>query len=695
MAQAFTYSPLDPSSKCIRLLKLLPSSPSETVRCKLHVVDRTCCPSYVALSYTWGSSQNRQLIDLDDMEFHVQGNLWNFLNTMNLCRRWQLFWIDAICIDQSSISERNHQVNMMRDIYAGAELTVVWLGQATDSSDLAIEYIANPGLPAQETKSALEKALQSLLEQPYWSRIWIVQELMLAKDVMLYCGTKSFSWHQLASLRQEIKTHVVYHDSLGISKCTGSVMIAQKMLWDSLPQNDQHLPLSDLLMTYGRHKSSDIRDRVYALLGLTSENSVQANYNLSVEDIYIDVLGVICKERNPRYQLSAIEHTLQEMLCLPKGLRRPRQISGRDPIPADAFAIRVLELRRQKLGKTHPHVLEGMASLVQLYSEQSRPIFRYERRYPSPHRPQHAELIKAGHLGDEVLQLQQKVLGKKHPSTLQSMANLMSIYHWQNRLDEAEKLGNKVLQLQQEVLGEKHPSTLQSMTNLMSNYLQQDKLDEAGTLKDKMLQLQQEVLDERDPSTLQSMVNLISIYCGQGMLDEAQKLQDKVLQLQKEVLGEKHPSTLQSMVNLVSIYCQQRRLDEAGKLGDEVLQLQKEVLGEKHPSTLQSMVKLGSIYGQQGRHMEAIEMLDQVFQNMANLVSVYREQGKLKDAENIWVEVCERIAILVVRYRTRKSKGGKELIHLFLELHGEIFGENHPHFLEGHACMNIRRGTEA
>lgn len=372
MAQAFTYSPLDPSSKCIRLLELLPSGPSETVRCKLHVVDRTCCPSYVALSYTWGSPQNRQPIDLDDMEFHVQENLWNFLSTMNLCRRWQLFWIDAICIDQSSISERNHQVNMMRDIYAGAELTVVWLGQATDSSDLAIRYIANPGLPAQETRSALEEALQSLLEKPYWSRIWIVQELMLAKDVMFYCGTKSFGWHQLASLRQKIKTHVVHHDSLGISKCTGSVMIAQKMLWDNLPPNDQHLPLSDLLMTYGRHKSSDIRDKVYALLGLASENSVQANYNLSVEDIYIEVLEAICKERNPRYQLSTIENTLQEMLGLPMGLRRP-QISRGDPIPADAFAIRVLELRRQMLGNTHPHVLEGMASLVQLYSEQGRP----------------------------------------------------------------------------------------------------------------------------------------------------------------------------------------------------------------------------------------------------------------------------------------------------------------------------------
>ncbi|PYH39697.1 uncharacterized protein BO87DRAFT_5114 [Aspergillus neoniger CBS 115656] len=178
-------------------------------------------------------------------------------------------------------------------------------------------------------------------------------------------------------------------------------MIAQKVLWDSLPKDDQHLPLSDLLMTYGRHKSSDIRDRVYALLGLASENSVQANYNLPVEDIYIEVS--ICKERDPRYQLSTIEHTLQEMLCLPKGLRRPH-ISRGNPIPADAFAIKVLELRRQRLGNTHPHVLEGMASLVQLYSEQGRSTL---------FQPRHAKLIKAEHIGDEVLQLQQEVLGKK------------------------------------------------------------------------------------------------------------------------------------------------------------------------------------------------------------------------------------------------------------------------------------------
>ncbi|RDH29009.1 TPR-like protein [Aspergillus welwitschiae] len=623
MAQAFAYSPLDPSSKCIRLLELLPSAAHESVRCRLHVVDEKCRPSYVALSYTWGSPQSRLSIELDDAEFYVQENLWNFLSTMNSCRRWQLFWIDAICIDQSSISERNHQVNMMRDIYAGATLTVVWLGQGFDSSDLAIRYIANPGLPAKGTTSSLEKALQSLLEQPYWSRIWIVQELMLAKDVIFYCGTNSFTWHQLASLRQKIKTHVARHDSFGISKCIGSVMVAQKTLWDNLPQDDPHLPLSELLITYGRHKSSDVRDRVYALLGLSSENSIQADYNLSVEDIYIEVLEAICKERNPRHQLSTIEHTLQEML----GLRRPRTSSGH-PTPRDAFAIRVLELRRQNLGNTHPHVLEGVASLAQLYNEQGQSKL-------------------AEQTGIEVLQMQREILGHKHPSTLQTMANLVSIYLRQGRLDKAEKMGSEVLQLQKEVLGEKSPDTLRNMTNLVSIYRQQGKLKEAEKMGNKLLQLERKILIDKYSDILKSTRNLMLRYHEQGKLKETEKIWDEVFQC---------------MANLVSIYREQGKLEEAEEWGGEVLQ---------------SMAKLVPIC-EHGRLGEAEKVVDIVLQCMANIMSIYREQGKLKEAEEVGSEVFRHISMLVLKWNMQgKLKGAEKIGERVLQLQREVFGEQH------------------
>ncbi|RDK45914.1 TPR-like protein [Aspergillus phoenicis ATCC 13157] len=691
MARAFTYSPLDPSSKCIRLLELLPPAAHESVRCRLHVVDQTCRPSYVALSYTWGSPQSRLSIELDDAEFHVQENLWNFLSTMNSCQRWRLFWIDAICIDQSSISERNHQVNMMRDIYAGATLTVVWLGQGFDFSDLAIRYIANPGLPTKETTSALEKALKSLLEQPYWSRIWIVQELLLAKTVIFYCGRASFTWHQLASLRQKIKTHVAHHDSLGISKCIGSIMVAQKTLWDNLSKDDPHLPLSELLITYGRHQSSDVRDRVYALLGLASENSIQADYNLSVEDIYIEVLEAICKEKNPRHQLSTIEHTLQEMLCLQGGLRKPRnqlstiehksqemlglgrpRTSSGHPIPGDAFAIRVLELRRQKLGNTHPHVLEGVASLAQLYNEQGRSKL-------------------AEQTGIEVLQIQREILGNKHPHTLQSMANLVSIYLRQGRLDKVEQIGSELLRLQKEVLSEKSPDTIQNMINLISTYRQQGKLKEAENMGNKVLQLQREILSEKHPDTLQSMINLMLIYDKQGKLTEAEEIGGKVLQLKREIFSEKHPDTLRSMVNLMLIYHEQGKLKETEKIGDEVFQCMANLVSiyreqgkleeaeDMGDEVLQSMEKLVKICYQQDKLKEAEKVVDKVFQCMATIISIYREQGKLKEVNRVWYNVSQSIATLVsICYQQDKLKEAEKIGEGLLQLQREVlFGERH------------------
>jgi hypothetical protein len=116
----------------IRLLKLLSlNQTADLIECEFHCFNLDSCPPYTALSYVWGEAADRfarMEIIISGYRFRVRRNLWNFLqqaksNRMmfqkdnNSSQISEYLWIDALCIDQDNITERNHQVKMMREIY--------------------------------------------------------------------------------------------------------------------------------------------------------------------------------------------------------------------------------------------------------------------------------------------------------------------------------------------------------------------------------------------------------------------------------------------------------------------------------------------------------------------------------------------------------------------------------------------------
>lgn len=78
---------------------------------------------YEALSYEWGDSQADECILLDGYEFAVRESL---LNALRRLRRHEerILWIDAVCIDQSNVLERNRQVGQMGGVYGLARKVV-------------------------------------------------------------------------------------------------------------------------------------------------------------------------------------------------------------------------------------------------------------------------------------------------------------------------------------------------------------------------------------------------------------------------------------------------------------------------------------------------------------------------------------------------------------------------------------------
>lgn len=220
---------------------------------------------------------------------------------MRLQNQYVNFWIDAICIDQSNVMERNHQVQIMRKIYSNARSVSVWLGKADASfdSDIAMEHLATR-TPCDAGKSNVDnfwslrqaKAILAFCEMNYWRRMWIIQEIMFAKQVTIYCGSKHIGWNtfeQLVKDLQAISDIGREHHTPCASPILASpaIVIAKaKAAWGGNLQ-----PLTTLLQLYRDHEATNILDKVYALHGLAKDSSdIAVDYGITADELLVKVL---------------------------------------------------------------------------------------------------------------------------------------------------------------------------------------------------------------------------------------------------------------------------------------------------------------------------------------------------------------------------------------------------------------------
>ena len=135
MTGILLYSPLDKSQEEIRLITINCCENDEApVSCRLETVSLENSPEYAAMSYVWGDATITEKILVNGEAFSATTNLnaglWHF-------RKYGLvpgkekglrLWVDAICINQQDMAERNQQVALMGDIYANASYVLSWLG---------------------------------------------------------------------------------------------------------------------------------------------------------------------------------------------------------------------------------------------------------------------------------------------------------------------------------------------------------------------------------------------------------------------------------------------------------------------------------------------------------------------------------------------------------------------------------------
>ncbi|WZH47748.1 heterokaryon incompatibility protein-domain-containing protein [Fusarium acuminatum] len=220
--QPFPYSPLELGE--IRLLHVQ-SGVSDPISIKLSNVNLNTEPVFWALSYVWGSWENPATVLINDTPFKVTRNLYNALDEYrrqfsdNGNATGALLWVDAICINQNDQHEKSIQVPRMSDIYGKCERVLAWLGpvEAEDSDDVRrlaekLKQFESPTdtstgsfteddrinsfrLSAHSDEHAaievesIRRALRSIGHRPWFRRIWILQEAVLAQQQpLLLCG---------------------------------------------------------------------------------------------------------------------------------------------------------------------------------------------------------------------------------------------------------------------------------------------------------------------------------------------------------------------------------------------------------------------------------------------------------------------------------------------------------------------------
>ncbi|KAK4449734.1 heterokaryon incompatibility protein-domain-containing protein [Podospora aff. communis PSN243] len=312
------YQPLvDPLEIRVLALKRT-TSENPSITCELHhtylpaqpaiTKNRHTLRSYHALSYEWGSpNDGGDFITIDGVSVWIRQNLHDALKQLSADEdSGELFiWVDALCINQEDLEEKSRQVAMMGDIFHKAERVIAWLGPARDDSDVAMDLMAETskvealvqGPERQREIDAGEcaeaEAMVKLCHRSYWKRMWIVQELFLARDCVVRCGAKAVP-------------RDAFENSLGATQ-QGQGWIWKGLKWEEGPANHYRLSrwrrgnmkagLRWWINTcvQGGFQAADAHDYIYALLGVAEDcrdgEMIVPSYEKAPVQVFLEVIN--------------------------------------------------------------------------------------------------------------------------------------------------------------------------------------------------------------------------------------------------------------------------------------------------------------------------------------------------------------------------------------------------------------------
>ncbi|EJT76052.1 hypothetical protein GGTG_05976 [Gaeumannomyces tritici R3-111a-1] len=329
---AYTFTTMSPYDErlpkgSVRLLQLLPHQDQNSrIECRLitcSMLDSGRTHPYEALSYVWGSEKNKLSIYIDGVEQSVRANLHHALSHLRDCFVERVLWIDAICINQDDNEEKGQQVQSMAKIYAKASRVIVWLVDPPDSGDQsdngdqaggggrALEAIRaaaaakHAAAEEQRVDSQLDererRAILGLLERKWFRRIWVLQEVAAARHVLIKYGSTEIDGYAFCLGLGVLGPFYKTHPNLQALIPPIAHLIKDAIFRRRHDRNDTSRParfslnirpLNELVDMYHTRQATNPLDKVYALLGMSSDDPrIKVDYKSSWNDLFRELVN--------------------------------------------------------------------------------------------------------------------------------------------------------------------------------------------------------------------------------------------------------------------------------------------------------------------------------------------------------------------------------------------------------------------
>jgi hypothetical protein len=325
------YTPLL-NRDSFRLMVLEPGSRDDPIRVHLCIWDTASAPKYDAISYVWGDPTQTVEIVCNAKAVQITATLHWALSRVRLPNEPRTVWADALCINQDDLAERSQQVMIMGTIYAGARHVLACLGDDPDGEAGNIASLLDRceapaaessvfGLPTNMQRGfALPsddrwRAVGTLMKNKWFSRVWVLQEVGLAKNPRVLYGKAEFSYRGLMAAIRWIRRRT---GNPGFEQDVPSLLIHTEWAdwseaWKCHPLFSQYTRL-DLLDHAALLSCRDPKDHIYALLGhpvcQSTDGSgpiIKPDYRKGTLMLYKEVTELLLKTDGLR-TLASVEH---------------------------------------------------------------------------------------------------------------------------------------------------------------------------------------------------------------------------------------------------------------------------------------------------------------------------------------------------------------------------------------------------
>ncbi|KAH7078786.1 heterokaryon incompatibility protein-domain-containing protein [Paraphoma chrysanthemicola] len=272
----------------IRLVVLYAGQKQDRLVCTIIHVNLLDEPQYEALSYTWkdhtGDASFTGELYCRGTAIPITANCEAALRQFRKRDAPRYLWIDAICIDQKNEEEKSHQVQVMSKIYSMASQVLAFIGpgdrQQRKSFHRVIKHLRGEPQPLIFSQyGARDSDLRTFLKMSYWGRVWVIQEIALARRVTVVLGDESVHWmaHEVDAMLQLCREE----DQIlpGVLAWKPEIVGGEQDLLEAL------------------HKSrtcaaTDPRDKVFALLGIVQKQfsaAIPVDYSMNTLDLFTKV----------------------------------------------------------------------------------------------------------------------------------------------------------------------------------------------------------------------------------------------------------------------------------------------------------------------------------------------------------------------------------------------------------------------